>query len=820
MKYFQRYFILLFILFILNDIVAQSISQETESIPLREVLNYLSENYNYQFSYNDELIKDCVVNNIDFEKINNPGTYLVQILSPCHLKYKNISGVFVISQEKIFLSKNQGKKSFKLSGRILDLNSNEPLPFSTILINNAQIHSDMNGCFAYVGADTIYRLSVSHLGYNSQDTILLEPGKIQIKLKASQFKLNEIIVEAKRKTEDKILLKDRSQQKINPQSTSFLPGETGNFLFNHLRLQPGILAAGEQQQDFIIWGSYKGQTQILFDGITLFSTSNSNNSLGPVNSFLIKDIEVFKGGYNVDIGDRVGGVVSILGQSGSQKKFRSKINLSDQSINTYLNIPVANKFSIQAGFRQTYTHVIDWRKIFKKEEDKNKSIFRDLNVKLSSDLENGDFLSINLINNKDQLSILNTDESFEKNYFAFNETNAEQLGGSLFYGKKWSKGNYTHLKTSYSQLKTEFENEIKIVDPVLITEFNISENQTKNRISHSEIRLEHFLPAQENFSLSFGGGYVQNKSSFDQDSMGLNLKTTTATLNRLFTYVKNEIRIHPKLTFTPGLRLDVPIQKNNPVFQPRFNLIYQTNSSIILNLSGGWYTQFISENAIVDSFNNNLFYWSVADPKNANLLKGKHLVFGGRYEKNKFKFQSNFYYKTTTGLTRFILKEMDNDIYVTSGKSRTYGIDLLIMKKIKYHDFWISYTLSKTEENFDYFLNNSYQRAVQDQRHELKTVGILNFNPFHFSVNYVYGSGIPNSNFDNTTSPYYSRLDASFLYRWSKKKIKFDLGCSLTNILNRSNILYNNFSNFSDNKTIYTKADPFTPSIFITIDFH
>ena len=54
---------------------------------------------------------------------------------------------------------------------------------------------------------------------------------------------------------------------------------------NLLRLQPGILASGEQTNDLIIWGSYEGHSQVLFDNFTIYGLKNFNDNISAFNPF-------------------------------------------------------------------------------------------------------------------------------------------------------------------------------------------------------------------------------------------------------------------------------------------------------------------------------------------------------------------------------------------------------------------------------------------------------------------------------------------------------------------------------------------------------
>ena len=64
---------------------------------------------------------------------------------------------------------------------------------------------------------------------------------------------------------------------------------------------PGILASGESTNDLVIWGSYAGHSQVLFDGFTIFGLKNFNDNISSFNPLMAKDIEVMKGGFRCEV---------------------------------------------------------------------------------------------------------------------------------------------------------------------------------------------------------------------------------------------------------------------------------------------------------------------------------------------------------------------------------------------------------------------------------------------------------------------------------------------------------------------------------------
>ena len=151
-------------------------------------------------------------------------------------------------------------------------------------------------------------------------------------------------------------------------------------------------------------------------------------------------------------------------------------------------------------------------------------------------------------------------------------------------------------------------------------------------------------------------------------------------------------------------------------------------------------------------------------------------------------------------------------------------MDFFVKKEFRNQTIWISYTLSKTLEHFPYFSTNEYIPAMHDQRHELKLAGLARIKSFHFSANWVFGSGFPDPEqlpdvIDYTD--FYSRLDAAAIYSFHVRKIQLDAGFSVLNILNRENIRYSNYTRIPTDEinsvSLYAEAVPVTPTIFLKL---
>ena len=188
-----------------------------------------------------------------------------------------------------------------------------------------------------------------------------------------------------------------------------------------------------------MWGSYPGQNQVLFDGITIFNSSGLNDNIGRVNPTMVKQINVFKAGYNVQFGDRVGGIMLIEGKEGNRDSPEAQLNLSSQVANAYLNIPLFNKSSnLQLSGRYSYLNLLN-NVLTKNELDESISSdydYHDLNLKFTTTFKNGDILNFSSIYGKDNYDeFYDASKLSEKNYKA--DISSIQFGNSLAYHHKW-----------------------------------------------------------------------------------------------------------------------------------------------------------------------------------------------------------------------------------------------------------------------------------------------------------------------------------------------------------------------------------------------
>ncbi len=830
----NKTFRLISILFLFSGLplFGQEVRLDANNEPLNQVLMKLAREQGIQLSFDDALLSKY---HISLHRNFQSGQEAIDfLLSDLPLTSSREGKVLIIFPA----AETVEAPVYRLTGCIVDLLSRESLPYSHLLINGHGLVADQGGNFSWSSRqDSFFTLQSSYLGYYILDTMLMAGSRHTVGLMPSYFGLGEVLIEGHQVERSSQAGEEAGQIRLNHKIAYRLPGNGDNAVFNFLRLQPGILAAGEQSSEMVIWGSYSGHSQLLFDGFTVFGLKNFNDNISFVNPYMSKDIKVMKGGYGADYGDRVGGIVEITGIQGNTQKPSINLNINNMTVNGMASIPLRKRASLTFAYRHTYYNMADSDDlgifIMGKNGPQQADIsvfpdyqFRDFNIKYAGSTKSGDSYFLSLYDGRDNYSY---EIDQERNQVRVNQDAQEenrQLGGSLFYGKVWKNGNTSQLNLSTSGLYNHIFEKLEITSKQDDSNLARDEVEFSNTIFETSLKNKNTFFISDQHKIVGGINYTQNYLLFQADSASDFSSHSESNAHRLTAFAQDEWRILPGLILTPGIRIDYPLNLGKVYVQPRIKASADLSPNWRLNAAWGLYRQFISETSLIDDLGNYRYFWALCDNDEVPVLRSTHLVGGISFRQDGLSIGLEAFYKTTTGISRYISNPRQNFSGSFQGEARVYGTDLLLKKYYRKHEMWVSYTLSKTEEYFSYFPREGFRYAPQDQRHEVKAAILLNLHPFYFSVNYVYGSGFP----DRTPLPQelierhrYSRLDASLLYRYSIKGYHFEAGISILNLLNTENIKYSNLIKVPDSQStslsIHAEAVPFTPTIYLNLSF-
>ncbi len=814
-----------------QSLYSQKIKVTAHDKPINQILIEVRDLYHVKFSFNDaELSKYKITVSKSFKDTDQLLEFLLKNLP---FSYEKLSGVYIIlPKQEIKAVEIEKPKVYFISGRIMEFKTNEFLPYSQIIVNSFGIISDQNGNFIYSSTkDSIFTIKVSQLGYAIKDTIIYSSKMnvpiylIPVDQLLKEITVNENLIESFLTTGS-----EAATIKLNHKVTKYLPGSSDNSVFNLLRLQPGILASGEQSNDVVIWSSYAGQSRILFDGFTLFGLKNYNDNISPINPLIVKNIQIKKGGYDTNYGDCVGGIVDISGKDGNTQNPHIYLGINNFTMNGLLEIPVLKKSSLQLAYRQTYYNLYkDGIQVFPKASPEFSNIyiypdysFRDYNIKYTVKTDKNFFYASFYKGNDNFTYSFNQSLQYRNIIKSTTEDN-HQTGASFYIEKKLNERLNSGLTISYSNLTTDLNDQYNIYSTISSKLIRQKESNTLNRIAETKANLQTVYQTKGKHAFELNLQALNNMVELKADTFNtsyLNQITNktyyTAGLKDIIRFSNNNLNLGFRTSYLPYI--------NKTFIEPRISFSQNIGSNFKLNLAWGIYKQYLVKSSSVDEYGNYRYFWTIADNEEIPILHSNHYVSSFSYNFKNFSANIDAFYKNTTGITRFIENTRLSVSDISQGKNKTYGIDLYTKYNLKKHTLWISYSLSKSTEHFDYFKTSDFLYAPQDQRHEIKLATIINLEPFYLSANYVYGTGfLKRPFFQNLVSERipYSRLDISATYQFTKKRNLGEIGISILNVLNTNNQKYSNFEKVPLTQTgtvnIYFEAMPFTPTLFLKL---
>ncbi len=837
----SQWLLLFFLIFFSSQLKSQTIRLDCDEKPLSQVLIEIRDKHQLQFSFDDSRLSSYTIS-VD-KKFKSPNQALSFLLKDLPLEFENNNGVYLIYP---VINQPKERSVFRLAGQFSDIKSGESLPFTHLLVNSYGVVSDHKGNFQYNSEDSIFHVQASHLGYYLLDTTLFAGVNHQLDLKSFNIRLQEIQVAGEDIVRNLKIGESAGGIRLNHKVANYLPGNGDNSIFNLLRLQPGILAAGEQSSDLIIWGSYEGQSQLLYDGFTLFGMKNYNDNISAVNPFMAKDIQIYKGGYGAEYGERVGGLVNVVGIDGDKKLPHVNLMLNNMTLNGMFSLPIREKASLALAFRQTYYELYDTGVLTFGTDRRQQGgqqgetytfpdyNFRDLNVKYSGETESGNTYSLSwlgasdrFVNKRSQTNIRKNSETdiiydqIEQNY---------QSGGSFSYGKKWANGSQSHFSTSYSGIETQVNTFLKFtwkgrVKGQIIERDSISQDGlTTNQVGEASFKFKHQTAVNKWQQLKFGANYIYNRVKLTGDTFDVNYIDQQESDSRVSAYVEDQLSLSKSINLKLGVRTDYPLKLGKVFVQPRISS--SINLGDYLKLTGAWglYNQYLVRSTSLDDQGQYRYFWVISDEEEIPVQDAGHTVLGLNYNKRGFSISAEGFMKKTSGLTRYVHNERFRDVYI--GESKSKGLDFFVKQDWKGHSVWAAYTISETLERFPGFRKGKYFRARHDQRHEVKLAAMLNFKPIFFSMNYVYGSGFPYSNrpadVEEIEFPY-KRFDVAMVYQVIRKKVLLEAGISILNVFDYANVKYATFIRVPNEQEVsvdyQTEAVPFTPTMFINFSF-
>ncbi|MEN9981044.1 MAG: hypothetical protein RL542_831 [Bacteroidota bacterium] len=681
-----------------------------------------------------------------------------------------LSGILASAQEK-----------FTLSGTISDNNSNETLIGVNLFIPELKTGVTTNeyGFYSITIPKGNYSIRISYMGYQTLEKQLQlnQNTKTNFKLITNENTLKEVII-TDTKTRTDIRKPEMSVNKLSISAIKRMPVVLGEVdVLKSILLLPGVTNAGEGASGFNVRGGGADQNLILLDEATIFNSSHVFGFFSVFNPDAIKDLKLYKGGIPARFGGRASSVLDIYQKDGSSKEFHANGGIGLISSRLLLEGPlVKNRGSFLIGGRSSYAHL--FMKL-SKDQKNNAAYFYDLNTKMSYQINPNNNLYLSGYFGRDVFSLANIFTNIYGNStlnLRWNHLFSDKLFSNLsmiysdyyygldlnFVGFQWDSGikNYNIKYDFKNYISDRFKLNYGL--NAIYYDFNpgiIKPSSATSGINFSQLDKKYafepavYINADQELSKKLSISYGLRYSLFyrlGQSNVNIYANNNPVTFN-------TNMQIYEKATpiGTQTFQKNEVLKSYN-YLEPRFSLAYQLNEKQSIKASYNrmvQYLQLISNTSSPTP----LDVWTPSDayikPQIADQVA---LGYFKNFTNDNYSLEVEGYYKKVQNRIDYIdgadlIANNALEQVILNGQMRSYGLEVMIKKNEGRLNGWISYTLSKSQQQTpgrtttESGINNGqWYNSAYDKTHNLAVTSSYLLNEkWSFGANFSLQTGQP-----------------------------------------------------------------------------
>lgn len=759
-----------------------------------------------------------------------------------------------------------------ITGYITNRETKEPVPGVTVYNPklSAGAISNEYGFYNISLPRGTHQLQFSFIGMKEKNVSvnLYGAGEVNIEMNSMLIPLKETVVSAQK---NMVLQRyEVGVEKINLTSFKLMPTSLGEAdIIKSVLMIPGVQSVGEGSAGFNVRGGSSDQNLILLYGAPVYNASHFFGFFTAVNSDIIKDVTLYKGGIPSRYGGRISSVLDIGSVEGNKKKFGGTAGISPITAHLMVEGPI---------IKDTLTYIITGRTtysnwVFDLLDDKSlqnsSAAFYDFNAKITYDPNK---------NNKIDFSAYVSHDSFR-----FNSDSLYSYDNQIF-ALKWrhfftsrffstfsvNNSGYNYDINSHSTPTEGFVLSHKLNSTTVKADFNWY--QGRNEVNYgADITRYSILP----------GSY----QPFGSESLVIPVEIESEKAYEPAVYIEDKFALTDYLSVNAGIRLSsffAAGPQNVLIYDPDFSrsrssvtdTVHYGSGQLTKSYAGPEYRlsmnfKISDKSSFKINYNRTRQYLHMLSnttsiaPTDTWKLSDYYIkpqvgdqVAVGFYQmllNNSIETSVELYYKDIRNMVDFkggtnliMNANVEKDLINVKGKA--YGMELLMKKNEGKVRWTLGYTYSRTllksiGKFSDEIINGGkWFPANYDKPHDLfMTLNYLLSRRFSFSAGYTYSTGRPITypvstyylddllliNYSDRNKyrvPDYSRLDLSIKVSGNLKSRKIahpNWVFSVYNVLGRQNVYSVYFKNEKDNINGYRLSvfGQAIPTVTFSFDF-
>jgi len=256
-----------------------------------------------------------------------------------------------------------------IRGRVFDANTNEPLPFATIVVDGTTIGSisDFDGNFLFSGVEPGFvKLRVSSVGYETRITEELMVSNtraafVELGLRPTQLELEAVEIKAspfQRREESPLSL-----QRLGVREIERSPGSNRD-ISRVIQSLPGVSFTPAFRNDVIIRGGGPSENRFFLDGIEIptinhFSTQGaSGGPVGMINVDFIREVEMYSSAFPAGRGNALSSIFEFRQINGNRDRLNTRFTVGASDLAVAIDGPISSNTSIIFSARRSYLQLL------------------------------------------------------------------------------------------------------------------------------------------------------------------------------------------------------------------------------------------------------------------------------------------------------------------------------------------------------------------------------------------------------------------------------------------------------------------------------
>lgn len=647
------------------------------------------------------------------------GEVLDALLAGQKISAKVKNNKIILAPAALPMQKGSLLEHYYLSGYVQERVSLEPLPFAFIKASPSGLvcQANIKGYYTMSLPAGVHKLIVLYAGY--------PPKTIEVTISASKqmnLAIQSDTLPAVKLSSANKLLKDGGSI-----ASKYLSNAYTNVLgdadpVRSVYLLPGNIETQELMGKMVVRGGDPSHNLILLDGSRVYNPTHLLGEISIVNETSMKTIRQFKNDFPAYLNDALSGVTEVTTKDGNMAKWQGTASASLLAGAFTIEGPlIKNKTAIMASVRQS------WRTpVIRLLEDDYKANFYDIHLKVTQLINSRHKIMLSGYAGNDLLNLKN--ESVLKqqhwgnrlvniswNYALSNKVFLNTYAGISKYKTiaDVDQGNAIDSITNTPQ-RISFTNEASITEAEAKTQMDITSiKNVRLKIgangSSTTIQPLHTIASKE----------VRQLNLVENDMQPMSYKTYGL-------FCEQEIKPFTSFFIRPAVYLNRYFYRDytHTSLQPRLFMSYRFLQTNQFTFSYARMNQFLHQVSRLDLGAISDFWvpsTRMLPPAQSNTI---NLGYKKKITKD-LRLSVDVYYKTMKHITNFA--EGGNVFYdvrqwednIRTGKGRSYGTEILLLRKAEKWSAQLAYTLSWSSRQFPDMNKGAWYPYKYDRRHVL-----------------------------------------------------------------------------------------------------